>query len=156
MKKICCILMFTLLILSIKTEVKAESDSSPVIDKELIYLDEGYSMQITTIIYNDSQITFATTSTKSVSRIYEIKNIFGNTVASYTLNGRFSYDGNTATCLSATYSTSVESALWSFDNATASKAGAKAIGNFTAKTLIPPQTITQTLSITCSKTGEIT
>ena len=59
MKKICWILMFVMLILSSVTVVKAEN-SFYTVDKEVVYFDEGYSMQITTIVYKDSQTTFAT------------------------------------------------------------------------------------------------
>lgn len=134
-------------------ETKAEMSTVAEVAKEIVYQDDMYTIEIKTIIEQEAYSTYAT-NTKTVSKVYEIKNVFGNTVASYTLKGKFSYNGTTATCLSATYSTTTESALWSFESATASVSGAKALGSFTAKTFA--QTVTQSLTITCSKTGEIT
>ena len=123
------------------------------IEQEIFYVDGEYTITVTTIIEQENISLFATTSSKSVSKVYKIENILGSTVATYTLHGKFTYDGTTATCTSATYSTSTNSSLWSFESATAYKSGAKAIGSFTAKTLL--QTVSDTISISCSKTGVI-
>lgn len=156
MKKIysfIAVLMIT--IMMIPTTVKASTVSMPTISKEIIYQDEQYTIEVTTIIEMGNQTVYAATGTKTVSKLFEIKNYLGSVVATYTLKGTFRYDGTTATCISASYSTSTDSVLWSFESATASASGAKAIGSFTAKTLIPPQTVSQDVKITCSKTGVI-
>ena len=155
MKKFCTLITcLMVIILFIPTTAQA-SVIEPItnIEQEIIYADGQYTISVTTIIEQENISIFATTSSKSVSKVYKIENIFGNTVATYTLNGKFTYDGTTATCTSATYSTSTDSSLWSFESATASKSGAKAIGNFTAKTLL--QTVSDTITISCSKTGVI-
>lgn len=128
-------------------------ESATNIEQEIIYVDGQYTITITTIIEHENLSVFATTSSKNVSKVYKIENIFGSTVATYTLYGKFTYDGTTATCTNATYSTSTDSSLWSFESATAYKSGAKAIGSFTAKTFL--QTVSDTISISCSKTGVI-
>lgn len=155
MKKKITALLLILTMMCIPIPVKAEVTNESVITKKVLYQDAQYTIEVTTIIEQENISLYATTNTKTVSKIYEIKNFLNSTVASYTLKGKFSYDGTTATCTSATYSTTTDSILWSFESTTAYASGAKAIGNFTAKTLIPPQTISDTLTITCSKTGVI-
>ena len=133
--------------------VKADTSSTPVISKEIIYQDENYTIEVTTIIEEEIVTPYATTQTKTASKIFEVTNSFGSVVATYTLKGTFRYDGTSATCTNATYTTSTDSIFCSFENATAYASGAKAIGNFTVKTLI--DTISKTVSITCSSTGVI-
>ena len=133
--------------------VKADTASKPVISNEIIYQDENYTIEVTTIIEENSITPYATTQTKTVSKISNVKDSFGSIVATYTLKGTFRYDGTSATCTNATYTTSTNSIFCSFENATAYASGAKAIGSFTVKTLI--KTISETVSITCSSTGVI-
>lgn len=147
------VLFVIITLMLIPTDIKGEVVLEPVVTKEIVYHDEDYIIEMTTIIEQNEYSILATTNTKTVSRVYEIKNLFGSTVASYTLKGKFSYNGTTAVCTSATHSTTTESALWSFESATSTVSGAKALGSFTAKTFA--QTVSQSLSITCSKTGEI-
>ena len=137
----------------VPTSVKAEMEYDPVITEEIVYQDAQYMIRVITIVEQENVSFFATTNTKSVSRVWTVENVFGNVVASYTLKGTFSYDGTTATCISATYTTNTDSILWSFESATAYASGAKAIGSFTAKNLL--KTVSETLTLTCSKIGVI-
>lgn len=148
---IACIMI---IIIFIPTSIKASIiEPTTNIKKETIYVDGQYTISIYTIVEQEDISLCGTTSSKSVSKVYKIENIFGSVVATYTLHGKFTYDGTTATCTSATYSTSTDSSLWSFESATAYKSGAKAIGSFTANSFL--QTISETVTISCSKTGVI-
>ena len=153
-KKLYSILALLLTItLLFPTTVKADTTSIPVVSKEIIYQDENYTIEVTTIIEEEPCTTYATTQTKTVSKIYEVTNSFGSVVATYTLKGTFRYNGTSASCTSATYTTSTDSIFCSFEDATAYASGAKAVGSFTVKTLI--KTISETVTITCSSTGVI-
>ena len=148
------IALMMIIMLIIPTCVKADVIHGVLpIKNEVVYREGQYIISISTIIEEDDVSTYATTGSKTVSKVYKIENIFGSVVATYTLKGKFSYDGTTATCTSATYSTMTESSLWSFEATTAYPSGAKAVGSSTAKTFL--QTISDTITITCSKTGEI-
>lgn len=153
-KKLYSILALLLTItLLFPTTVKANTTSLSVISKEIIYQDEHYTIEVTTIIEEEPCTTYATTQTKTVTKVSNVKNSFGSVVATYTLKGTFRYDGTSATCTNATYTTSTDSIFWSFENTTAYASGAKAIGSFTAKSLT--NTISKTVTITCSNTGVI-
>ena len=130
------IALMMIIMLLIPTCVKADVIHGVLsVKNEVVYREGQYIISISTIIEDDVS-TYATTGSKTVSKVYKIENIFGSVVATYTLKGKFSYDGTTATCTSATYSTTTESSLWSFESTTAYPSGAKAVGSFTAKTFL--------------------
>ncbi len=124
-----------------------------------------------TIIYQDSEIIiteseiietpitsartlFSTASQKSTSKKYKITDNSGNVLAVYTLNATFTYNGKTASCIKSSYSTSIKNSKASFTSASASKSGSTATGKYSLK-INKLQTISRTVSITCSKKGVI-
>ena len=119
--------------------------------KHLNMIKKLYSIVV--ILLTITLLFPTTINAQTASKVCDIKNFLGVIVASYTLKGTFRYDGTSATCTNATYSTSTDSAFWSFESATAYASGAKAIGNFTVKSLT--DTISKNITITCSNTEVI-
>lgn len=157
MKKIFCLFLSMILLFSSATTIEAASYSSSVSSISSIEdLGNGY-YGITTIEYPEVS-TYASGS-KTGSKTYNIKNSNGTTVATFKLTASFTYSSSgTVTCKSATYSTSINKSDWSFSQASASKSGKTAYGNFTAicKVLgITSNTISKTITLTCDKSGNL-
>lgn len=93
------IALMMIIMLLIPTCVKADVIHGVLsVKNEVVYREGQYIISISTIIEDDVS-TYATTGSKTVSKVYKIENIFGSVVATYTLKGKFSYDGTTATVL---------------------------------------------------------
>ena len=152
MKSIIFALILLLAGLHPYTNVQAQTTSYSYIEQ----LSDGYYATVYVEIQNPN----ARSSTKTASKTYEISSTSSSEIfASYKLTASFSYPyNNTAKCISATYSTSVNDSSWSFSNCSATYSGNKAIGSFTAKRKIlgiTTNTIEKTLTITCDKNGTI-
>lgn len=163
MKKIFCILLSFLIIIACNPLQSAamQSDSKSgdtYCNTVIVCQNNDITVECTLIIETTSNIgiqPFATSHTKTASKKYDLKNSAGSIVASYTLTGTFTYNGITSSCTAASCSTSINNNAWKFTSKTASKSGNKAIGSFTAECSTPSQTISKSMSITCSKDGII-
>ena len=123
---------------------------------EVDYLGDGLYGITTYEISNDFS-TYAT-STKTATKKYTIQNSDGENLAMFKLRATFSYNGSSATCTSATYSTEIYDDNWSFTEASATKSGGTATGTFTAKCVkffITVQKVEKTITLTCDKNGNI-
>ncbi len=145
-------------ILSVSTfAVSGSSIESPIdlgAAENIEYFSDG-SYLITTIEPVDG-ISQMSTSTKSGSKSYRYYNSKDVQQWVVTIIGTFSYNGSSATCTNSRTSYTVYNSKWKVKNATATKSGNKAIGNFTVKyyfTGIPTKTIERTVTLSCSATG---
>ncbi len=97
-------------------------------------------------------------STKTGRKTYTIYNSDSKVAAQFVLTGTYTYNGSTSTCTGASYSTSVYDDNWKFTNASTSKLGAVASGQFTAKRYslsVTTQTISKTITLTCDAKGNL-
>ena len=78
-------LLLVFIMMCVPTSVKAEMEYDPVITEEIVYQDAQYMIRVITIVEQENVSFFATTNTKSASRVWTVENVFGNVVASYTL-----------------------------------------------------------------------
>ena len=156
MKKYFLILAAAVVMVLLPSAAYAEGGQGAEYSKtETIYVDEEIIIEERLTGYDDGSSVSRATQTKSASKDFLIKNSDGNVVATYTLNGTFSYNGSSATCTKASYSTSVSNIFWSFSSASATKSGSSAKGAFTAKCVFPSKTISKNVTLTCSKNGTI-
>ena len=127
-----------------------------IINTEIIPLDESYYLEVITYAATSSQISTAST-TKSVpaAKTHNIKNIYNETIASYTLSATFTCDGSTSRCTSASCSRTVNNSAWSFTSYSAAWTGNTAFGSYTAECVYPKQTVSNTITITCDANGHI-
>lgn len=124
----------------------------------IVYQDNDIIIECTLNIgqtVNTGIQPFATNQTKTASKTYSIKSSQGKIIGTYTLTGTFSYNGTTSSCTNASCSTSIKDKTWKFTFKTAGKTGNKATGAFTIECSASGQTISDSLSITCSKNGDI-
>lgn len=112
---------------------------------------------IETIIVSDNAPTKATT--RSGKKTSTFKGSDGTAMWSITVNGKFTYNGKSATCTSSIYSKADYSISWKLSNAKASKGGATASASVTAKQYHQNgsvlRTINRTVKLTCSPTGSL-
>ena len=108
----------------------------------------------TTPVYS----TRSTTSTITGKKTNTYKNSAGNAVWSVTVTGTFTYNGSSATCTSSTVSATSYNSNWKISSSSASKSGATANATATAKKYsngICIKSMTQSVSLTCSKNGTL-
>lgn len=161
MKRVLSVVTIVILlmsILSVSTLAASGSSIEPSIDLEtaenIEYFSDG-SYLITTIA-TVSDIAPMSTSTKSGSKSYHYYNSKDVEQWTATIIGTFSYNGSSATCTSSSTSYTIYNSNWKVKEATATKSGNKAIGNFTVKYYflgVPTKTIEHTLTLSCSATG---
>lgn len=118
-------------------------------------LENGYYLE--TIITN--YCTQAKSSIKSGTKTATYRDTNGKALWSITVNGKFTYNGKSATCTSSTYSKANYSTSWKLSNAKASKNGATASASITAKLYHQNgsilKTIDKTVKLTCSPNGSL-
>ncbi len=146
----------TLLVNAASTQTIEKTVEGKIVAKEVIPLNESYYLEVVTSDTTSPLATMArTTYSRSASKTHNIKNIYGNTVASYTLSATFTYNGSSSKCTSASHSESISVSGWRFSSATASWSGNKAIGSYLVKCSALNQSITNTITITCDANGNI-
>ena len=120
-----------------------------------IELENGYYLE-TVITTNHTQVR---SSIRSGTKTATYKDINGKALWSITVNGKFTYNGKSATCTSSTYSKANYSTSWKLSNAKASKNGATASASIRAKQYHQNgsilKTIDKTVKLTCSPTGSL-
>ena len=122
--------------------------------QQIEYLSDG-SYIVTEIVSEPSDYSlFSTTQTKSKTSTYY--NAANEKIWAVTVTGTFSYGNGTSTCLSASCTTSLYSNSWSVGNKKASKSGNTAKASATGVRYTnghAVQSITRTVTLTCSATG---
>lgn len=126
-------------------------------DTEIIYQDDDIIVTCTLVVQKPVSTIglYSTKQTRYSTKYTTVTSTKGKTLATYTLTGTFTYDGNSSTCTNAVCSTSVQNAKWYFTSQKASKSGKKALGSFTLKNASTNKAKSGQLTITCSKTGVI-
>lgn len=159
MKKTLSIILSLLLMIFLCSLSFAETTDHIVSSTVYVYSDGSYGVTTITESRDDFIVsTNALKATKLGSISYSHYNASNVLLWKVTLDATFSYNGSTATCISATPSYTIYNSLWKVTKATASHSGNTATGSFTAKryTLgIPVETINKTLTLTCSPNGTI-
>lgn len=100
----------------------------------------------------------ARSSTKSGSKTVNCKNSNGKILWTVKVHGRFTYNGKTAKCTSATVSTTCPAPNWKIASSSAWKDGANAVAKATAKKYVSgkvTKTETKTVTLHCSASGKL-
>lgn len=164
MKKTLAIFLISLFLISNQTTTYAKDTtnfiplSTNVNNNEtVIYADEDITItESPTFEENRSKIqALSTQKYVSPTRKYNIKNSSGTLLAVYTLNATFTYNGKTVSCTKSSCSTTIKNKNASFTSTSAGKSGSTATGKYTLKIKSTGKTISNSVSITCSKNGTI-
>ncbi len=117
--------------------------------------EDGFIVE--TIIEDESDPSFFSTSTVKKKKTTTYKNSSGSILWSVTVHGTFTYNGSSAKCISSSVSTTCPNTNWKISSKSASKSGATASATASAKQYqnhLYLKTITKTVKLTCSKTGK--
>lgn len=152
-KIICCFLSFICCVSFALSTVNATENGG---NSSIEYLDNGDYLVIT--ITQDSALA-ATRSTKTTSGSKKVSYMHNDTVLwTVTVSGKFSYTGSTATCTSASVSTTCPSSSWKVTNKSSSRSGNTAIARATGKNYLLGvciQTVDRTVKLSCSSSGKL-
>lgn len=146
----CAILASTLIISAVYASAAQAQDNTI---KDVVVLPDG--SYIITEIHEEPLSTFYVSSeeTKNASKTSTGYSVTGDKLYSLTVYGSFTYDGFTACAVSASYSYTVYSELWSFSGGSASCDGATATASGTFVSSLHSRTLT--VSLTCSASGTL-
>lgn len=156
MKKLLMLLLVSALIFTTNIS-EAKANAVTIVSQDTVHLSNG--MYIETIIVEErSNSTFATTNTKTASKIAYIKNSSNTTIATFKITGTFTYDGSTAQCTAASHSSTINNSAWTFTFKSANRLTNRAIGQYAIQctqngTVV--QTISDTITLTCSPNGTL-
>lgn len=109
----------------------------------------------TPIISSLFSSNYSTTTTKSKTTYY--KNASGDVLWYVRVTGTFKYGNGSSTCISASVKAESQHSSWTVHNISSSKTANKAIGKATGKLHqagVVINTITKTVTLTCSPTGQ--
>ena len=152
MKKIFKIAILVVLVLAMfPVSVFAAEDTQNTND--IIYLEDGSYITVELVVMDTRA-----TNTKTGSKIYRYKDSDGVELWNVTLQGTFSYTGSSATCTASSVSVSIINDNWYTVSKSASKSGAKAIGEATVGRKLLGVTIkkeTLNMTLTCSGSGTL-
>lgn len=76
-------------------------------------------------------------------------------IATFKLTATFSYNGSSSTCTNVSRQTTINNTNWEFLLASAFKNGGTAYGSYTLRNSVTNETISDSLSISCDKNGNI-
>ncbi len=163
MKKLLAVIC-TLVLLACVFSLNASALTTPsetVINETVEYFEDGSSVVITVVEYSQNEgISPRVTRTKTGAKSYIYYNSSGDMLWKFVLNGTFQYDAadNSATCVASSYSKTIQDSSWSLKTASATRSGAKAIGNatFVKKVLgITTKTKSCSLELKCDINGNL-
>ena len=154
MKKVVSyMVVLTLIMSSISLNVYAANyDHSIISEQETIYCEDGSYIVSEIREYNTKQST-RSVSTKNGSKTNTMYSASGKKLFSLTVHGTFTYNGSSAKATNASYSYTLDSSDYSFENGSAHCSGATAAATGTFKALLQSKTIST--SLTCSKDGKL-
>lgn len=153
MKKLFCLLLITILLEFPITAFASDTNSN--IDLE--YLDDSSYLitPLKDVAPSSGIMSLSTTVTKSKTVKYYSKN---NTVKWYVkVTGTFTYDNGFARCIKSSVFVASEADTWKITSKSSNKSGNLANATVTAKQYLRNKeikTITKTVKLTCSPTGE--
>lgn len=120
------------------------------------YLEDG-SCYETVITVDDNENgdsgIMSTAKTRTGSKKTSYKNKSGDVLWYVKVTGKFTYNGSTSKCTSASASAVSNSSSWKIIDKSSSRSGNKAIGKATAKE--QSTSLTRTVTLSCSKTGKL-
>lgn len=154
MKKFIINLLTCIFILNTTTTVNSATFKQDP-NYTVIYQNDIITIESTLTIHTPQIQTFTSPYSKTSSKTYTIKNNYGSILATFTLNGTFTYNGISAECIKATYNSSISNHEWSFTARTARKNKNNAIGSFILTCDKLSQTISETLTLTYTADGTI-
>jgi hypothetical protein len=135
-----------------------ESNAFTTVTSETKVMSDG-SYYVTTVEESTlGNMLQAATSTKTGSKTTTYYNSDGASLWYVKVTGTFSYNGTTSSCTSATVTAASQVSAWVISSKSVSKSGNQATGSATAKCyngLIVIQTVSKTVTLTCSKTGAL-
>ncbi len=135
-----------------------KSGDGIIVSETVEYFSDGSSC-VTTVIDETPITPYATTFSKTGSKVYTLRNKDGDILWQFTVHGTFSVNsGVSATCTAASYSINIVDTAWENDSASASRSSNKAIGNatFVRKVLfVTIETKSCTVTLTCDSNGNL-
>lgn len=147
------ILIMLTLICTFCVNVRAEK-AAPNVLSETEILPNGDRIETVLVTYSQQD---GAKATKSGQKTKSYKNSSGAVMWSVTVYGTFYYNGSTASCTSATHSTTCPGSGWSIISSSASKSGNTATATATAKYTGENNsyTVTRSVSLICSANGTL-
>lgn len=135
-----------------------QSENGTVVSETVEYFSDGSSC-VTTVIDETPITPYATTFTKTGSKVYTLRNKNGDILWKFTVKGTFSVNsGVSATCTASSYSINIVDTAWENESASASRSGNKAIGKatFVRKVLfVTIESKSCTVTLTCDSNGNL-
>ena len=128
----------------------AKDTPNAVVTTELELLQNGDRIETELITYEQPD---GAKSTASGQKTKKYKNSSGAVMWSVTVYGTFSYTGSSATCTSASRSTTCPGSGWTIVSSSASKSGNTATAKATAR--YNNSTYSLTVSLKCSANGTL-
>lgn len=134
---------------------------------EIIYLDDGSYIEITITeespklqLFTSAQtkISSKSTKTKTAVKTAQAKNSSGTNIWYVKVTGTFTYNGSSSSCTKSVATAASQHSSWSIKSKTPSKSGNTAKATATAVKKLDgtvTQSMTRTVSLTCSKTGNL-
>ena len=151
MKRVLSIACITALMLSLCI-VPAAAAEMPVLVEDVVYFEDGSFLTTELIVnYDDVAATRATYRISGQKNV-EYSNASGEVMWTMTVYGTFTYDGTSATAISASYSYDIYNDSWSFRSGEAYCSDNQAIaeGTFNGGLLLNRSV---TVTLTCSAKG---
>lgn len=156
-KKILPILLLALLVFSTQSVFATDQQEIVETDEGGYFVTEIEDESDSVSDIESSTATYSTTKTKSkTTRFYNSSDVLQWSVK---VTGTFKYGGGSAKCTDSTVTATSSSAAWKISNKSASKSGAAAKASATAKRYsngVAVQTLSKTVTLTCSPTGNFT
>lgn len=124
-------------------------------ETEIQYFDDGSYLVVET---QDNGISLFASGTKSKAKTGYYYNNDNELQWSVTLNATFKYTGSSASCTSASTSYKIYDSAWKVKEATATRSGRTATGDFLVKKYwlgIITKTVPLTITISCDNNGNI-
>lgn len=149
--------MFLFCTAALPASADSNSTNTVLVSETVEKLEDG--SEIVTVIYEEvpAAATASTTYTKTGSKTCTHKNSDGDALFALTTHGTFTVvSGVSATCTSASVSTTIYNSNWSVESKSASKSNNKATGEGTfVKRVLGIKTNTEeiTCTLTCSVNG---
>ena len=144
------ILMIIVFLSSFVLPAGAKEADTAVTTTEVELLDNGDSIETELITYT---VLGGAKATKSGQKTKSYKNSSGAVMWSVTVYGTFSYTGSSATCTSASRSTTCPGSGWTIVSSSASKSGNTATAKATAG--YNNSNFSLTVSLKCSANGTL-
>lgn len=148
MKKLGKSLISLLLLLCFFIPVTFAATPQITSNTEIVYLEDGTCIKITTTVSSVARGNF-----KDASKEYLCERLNGDKLFSYTLYGRFEYNGSTSEALDVSSLVHIYDSEWNFGSKRESYSGNTVYGS---ATFGGPQIKTVGGSISCDKNGNIT